>query len=37
MRELVKIDIIEIQLRLTQGDEAAFKILYDYYSPRLYQ
>jgi RNA polymerase sigma-70 factor (family 1) len=37
MRELVKIDIIEIQLRLAQGDEAAFKTLYDYYSPRLYQ
>ena len=37
MRELAKIDIVEIQLRLAQGDEAAFKTLYDYYSPRLYQ
>jgi RNA polymerase sigma-70 factor (family 1) len=37
MRESVKIDIVEIQLRLAQGDEAAFKTLYDYYSPRLFQ
>jgi len=37
MRESIKIDIVEIQLRLSQGDEAAFKTLYDYYSPRLYQ
>ena len=37
MRESTKIDIVEIQLRLAQGDEAAFKTLYDYYSPRLFQ
>ncbi len=37
MREPAKIDIVEIQLRLAQGDEAAFKTLYDYYSPRLFQ
>ncbi|HEY4287853.1 MAG TPA: RNA polymerase sigma-70 factor [Puia sp.] len=37
MRESAKIDIVEIQLRLAQGDEAAFKTLYDYYSPRLFQ
>ncbi len=37
MRESAKIDIVEIQLRLGQGDEAAFRILYDYYSPRLFQ
>jgi RNA polymerase sigma-70 factor (ECF subfamily) len=37
MRESVKFDIVEIQLRLAQGDEAAFKTLYEYYSPRLYQ
>src|ERR1700743_1426424 len=37
MRESTKIDIVELQLRLGQGDEAAFKTLYDYYSPRLFQ
>jgi len=37
MRESTKIDIVEIQLRLAQGDETAFKTLYDYYSPRLFQ
>ncbi len=37
MRESAKIDIVEIQLRLAQGDEAAFKTLYDHYSPRLFQ
>lgn len=37
MRESAKIDIAKIQLRLAQGDEVAFKSLYDYYSPRLFQ
>ncbi len=37
MRGSPKIDIVEIQLRLAQGDEAAFKTLYDYYSPSLFQ
>jgi RNA polymerase sigma-70 factor (family 1) len=36
MRESAKIDIVEIQLRLAQGDETAFKTLYEYYSPRLF-
>ena len=31
-----EIDIVEIQLRLAQGDESAFRTLYDYYSPRLF-
>jgi RNA polymerase sigma-70 factor (family 1) len=37
MRESTKIDIVEIQLRLAQGDAAAFKTLYEHYSPRLFQ
>lgn len=37
MRESTQIDIVEIQLRLAQGDEAAFKALYNHYSPRLFQ
>jgi RNA polymerase sigma-70 factor (ECF subfamily) len=37
MREPARIDIVELQLRLAQGDEAAFKALYEYYSPRLFQ
>ena len=37
MRESAKIDIVEIQLRLAQGDETAFKALYDHYSSRLFQ
>ena len=37
MRDSARIDIVELQLRLAQGDEAAFKALYEYYSPRLYQ
>lgn len=37
MRGSTAIDIVELQLRLAQGDEAAFKALYEYYSPRLFQ
>jgi RNA polymerase sigma-70 factor (ECF subfamily) len=37
MRNSADIDIVELQLRLAEGDEAAFKTLYDYYSPRLFQ
>ncbi|HEX3935149.1 MAG TPA: RNA polymerase sigma-70 factor [Puia sp.] len=37
MRGSTTIDIVELQLRLAQGDEAAFKALYEYYSPRLFQ
>jgi RNA polymerase sigma-70 factor (family 1) len=37
MRRSTTIDIVELQLRLAQGDEAAFKALYEYYSPRLFQ
>ena len=37
MGKSTTIDIVELQLRLAQGDEAAFKTLYEYYSPRLFQ
>ena len=37
MKESAKIDLVEIQLRLALDDQAAFRKLYDYYSPRLYQ
>src|ERR1700753_3162027 len=37
MRRSTTIDVVELQLRLAQGDEAAFKTLYEHFSPRLFQ